>query len=289
MGKKYLFTFNYTSTETEVYFTYSLINTSPYIARFIMDYTGQIKQLTWLDNVQKWFLIWSEPKTQCEVNAYCGAYGVCNAMSFPVCNCLLGFKGRFEKNWTLKDYSGGCERNTRLERGNTNTGNKKADIFGEYPCMKLPDNPQDVSVGNAAGCKSICLSNISCTAYAYYANACSTWSGDLFNMQQLAVDDINGKVIYIRLHSSKFSKNNKGTVYGAVGGSIAVVLVISLLLLAIKRRKLVSATETAKPVEGTVVAFGYKELQIATKNFSERLGRGSFGSINFIVLFCVPV
>ncbi|KAL1823103.1 hypothetical protein ACET3Z_009881 [Daucus carota] len=280
MGKKFLFNFNYTTTETEVYFTYSLINTSPYIARFIMDYTGQIKQLTWLDNVQKWFLIWSEPKTQCEVNAYCGAYGVCNAMVFPVCDCLPGFKGRFEKSWSLRDYSGGCERITKLEHGEANTGNLKADIFGEYRYMKLPDNPQLVSAGNATDCKSICLSRISCTAYAYYADACSTWRGDLFNMQQLAVDDINGKVIYIRLHASKLSKNNKGIIPGAIGGSIAVVIVmVSLILIAIKKRKLGRATEAANPVEGTVVAFGFKDLQTATKNFSEMLGRGSFGSV----------
>lgn len=280
MANRFLFNFNYTCTQTEAYFIYSLINTSPYIARFIMDSTGQIKQLTWLDNVQKWFLIWSEPKTQCEVNAYCGAYGVCNALSFPVCNCLLGFKARFDKSWTLRDYSGGCERTTKLERGNTNTSDIKTDIFGEYRYMKLPDNPQLVSFRNAAGCKSICLSNFSCTAYAYDTKACSTWSGDLFNMQQLAVDDINGKVIYIRLHSSEFSKNNKGILYGAVGGSIVVVLVIaSLILIAIKMKILGRANEIAKPVEGTVVAFGYKDLQTATKNFSEMLGRGSFGSV----------
>lgn len=39
-----------------------------------MDVSGQIKQLTWVSN-KGWSLFWSQPRNQCEVYAFCGAYG----------------------------------------------------------------------------------------------------------------------------------------------------------------------------------------------------------------------
>ncbi|WOG83051.1 hypothetical protein DCAR_0102225 [Daucus carota subsp. sativus] len=280
MAIRFLFNFTYISNATGDYFIYLLVNSSSYITRFVMDYNGQIKQFSWLADEEKWSLIWAEPKTQCKVNAYCGANGVCNDMSSPFCNCLPGFKSRFQKSWTSGDYSGGCKRIMELECDKANTTRRKADIFQKYTCMKWPDNRQAISTENAAGCKSNCLSNISCTAYAYYENSCSTWDGDLFNMQQLSVNDTNCRVIFIRLHSSDSSNNNEGIISGIVGGSIAIVLVFSgLLLIVIRRHKSRKATKIERGAEGTMVAFGYKDLQTATKNFSEMLGKGGFGSV----------
>ncbi|KAK1372644.1 Receptor-like serine/threonine-protein kinase [Heracleum sosnowskyi] len=254
MAIKILFTFTYISNSTGAYFTYLLLNSSSYITRFVMDYNGQIKQHSWLADEHKWSLIWSEPKTQCQVNAYCGAYGVCNDISSPFCNCLSGFRSRFEKSWNSRDYSGGCERDMKLDSGNANTTKRSEDIFHNYPYMKWPDNPQAFSAVNAAGCKFNCLSNISCTAYAYYENACFTWNGNLFNLQQLSEHDNNGRVIYIRLHSSKFTKISKGVLYGVVVGSVAVVLLFSgLLLYAIGGKRLGRATEFVKATEGAAI------------------------------------
>ncbi|WOG83047.1 hypothetical protein DCAR_0102221 [Daucus carota subsp. sativus] len=273
-----IFNFTYISNNHGDYLTYFFANSSAYIiSRSVMDYNGQIKQFGWLPDQQKWSLFWSEPNTQCQVNAYCGAYGVCNDIFSPLCNCLPGFKSRFEKSWTSGDYSGGCQRYMELESGNAYTTGRKADIFQIHSHMKWPDNPQAFSAVNAERCKSNCLSNISCTAYAYYEKACFTWNGDLFNMQQLSVDDSNGRVIYIRIHSSGSSKNNKGIIYGVVGGSIAILSV--LLLIAFRRHKSGIATVIERAAEGTMVAFGYKDLQTATKNFSEMLGKGGFGSV----------
>ncbi|KAK1372647.1 hypothetical protein POM88_028840 [Heracleum sosnowskyi] len=242
--------FTYISNATSAYFTY----TASITTRQIMDYNGQVKHLIWLPNEHKWSVIWSEPKTQCQVNASCGAYGVCNNISSPFCNCLPAFKSRFEKSWTLGDYSGGCERRMELKCSNVNTTSRSADIFQEHSYVKWPDNPQALSAVNSVGCKFNCLSNISCTAYAYYEKACFTWNGDLFNMQQLSVDDNSGRIIYIRVHSSEFPKNKMKNIYTVVGGSIATVLVFScLLLIAIRRYKLGRATEIAKAAEGASI------------------------------------
>ncbi|WOH00248.1 hypothetical protein DCAR_0519606 [Daucus carota subsp. sativus] len=275
-----LFNFTYVSNTDGDYLTYFLENSPSFISRFIMDSSGQIKQLGWLADQHKWFVFWSKPNAQCQVDAYCGAFGVCNDISSPFCDCLPGFKSRFEKSWSLGDYSGGCARYMELEYGNANTTSRKADIFQIYSYMKWPDNPQAFSAANAAGCKSNCLSSISCTAYAYYEKTCFSWNGDLFNMQKLSVNDNTGRVIYIRLHSSDFSKTHKRIIYGVVGGSIAILLIFSgLLLIAIRRYKSGRGTKIPSAAEGTLVAFSYKDLQTATKNFFEMLGKGGFGSV----------
>ncbi|KAK1388951.1 Receptor-like serine/threonine-protein kinase [Heracleum sosnowskyi] len=275
-----LFNFSYTSNKNETSFSYSSIRTLSFISRLVIDNSGQIKLLSWLDKTNKWSFIWSEPKQQCEVSDVCGAYGICNQLALPFCNCLPAYKSRFEKSWILGDYSGGCVRNIELECGKSNPSNGGKDMFGKYSYIKLPNNSQPVSlVRSMTGCKSICLSNCSCSAYAYHDSACFTWRGDLFNMQQLSKENVDGKVIYIRLNSLEFSKESRKVVYAIVGGSslVAVIILVGLILVWKSRR----AGERA--VEGTLMAFGYKDMQSATKNFSDRrnMEQTQDGKVNF--------
>ncbi|KAA8524505.1 hypothetical protein F0562_010928 [Nyssa sinensis] len=248
--------------------------------RFIMDVSGQVKQLTWLNSTKEWNLFWSQPRQQCEVYAFCGAFGTCNQIVQPFCNCLYGFKAKLENNWKLNDYSGGCVRRTNLQCRNTSTANGERDRFWVSPNMELPVSPKPVWVGSAAECESTCLDDCSCTAYAFESNGCSIWLGDLLNLKQLSEEDGRGKTLYVRLAASEFSsaKNKKGIVIRAVVGSVAVVIFFGFALVVIRRWQRTSVG-AAKAVEGSLVAFGYKDLQNATKNFSEKLGGGGFGSV----------
>lgn len=288
MRLNYIYNFSYVDNKNESYFTYNLYDNT-IISRFIMDYSGQVKQLTWLENTKQWNLFWSQPRQQCEVYAFCGAYGACQN-SLPFCNCLPGFQERNESDWSLSDYSGGCGRQLNLNCGNTSTADGKKDKFlmkpnigwtSPTPNLVLPATvkPQTVAAGSAKECESTCLSNCSCTAYTFDSE-CLIWTGDLMNLQQLPADDSNGKVIYIRLSSlsPEFSngKNNKGVVIGAVVGAVMVIILVGLILFVFKRRRRLSGTSKA---EGSLMAFVYRDLQIATKNFSEKLGEGGFGSV----------
>ncbi|XP_058212246.1 G-type lectin S-receptor-like serine/threonine-protein kinase At2g19130 [Rhododendron vialii] len=279
MRSNYIYNFSYVDNENESYFMYWVYNTT-IITRFIMDFSGQIKQLTWLETTGQWNLFWSQPREQCEVYAFCGAFGACNQITQPFCNCLYGFSSQWVGDWNLSDYSGGCVRETGLQCGNTSVANQEStDKFYEYPNMGLPDNSLSVASTSAAGCASSCLNNCSCTAYSYYSNGCSIWIGELVNLQQLSPNDGTGRTLYLRLAASEFSKGkeNKGIIIGAVAGSVAVVLLLGLVFILIwkRQRRFIGKTK----VEGSLVAFGYRDLQIATKNFSEKLGGGGFGSV----------
>ncbi|KAG9150486.1 hypothetical protein Leryth_010855 [Lithospermum erythrorhizon] len=278
MRLNYIYNFSYIDNVNESYFTYSLYNPT-IVSRFIMDVSGQIKQLTWLDASKEWNLFWSQPRQQCEVYAYCGAFGTCNQNSLPFCDCIDGFRRKSERDWNLNDYSGGCERKTDLQCGNVSSTGEQ-DRFKASPNMVLQQHSQLVNVGNVAECESTCLNNCSCTAYAF-DGSCSVWTGELLNLQQLSSGDSNGRTFYIRLSASEFpgAKSNMGIIIGAVVGSIAFVLVIlGIVIIVVWRHRKLSIKRAAAAKE-SLVAFPYRDLQNATKNFSDKLGGGGFGSV----------
>nr|XP_023889530.1 G-type lectin S-receptor-like serine/threonine-protein kinase At2g19130 [Quercus suber]POE64651.1 g-type lectin s-receptor-like serine/threonine-protein kinase [Quercus suber] len=279
MRANYIYNFSYVSNENESYFTYSLYDPT-IISRFVMDISGQIQQLSWLESTKQWNLFWSQPRTQCEVYAFCGPFGICNQQSLPFCSCLKGFQVTSSNSWNLSDFSAGCARKTSLQCGNKSLANGKRDKFWEMPNMKLPDHSQTVAVGSSSECESTCLNNCSCTAYAY-GDHCSIWIGDLLNLQQLTSADTNGGTLYLKLAASELpsSRNNKAIIIGVVLGSVpGIAILVGLIAFVIFRRRR-GAIGTAKAVEGSLVAFGYRDLQNVTKNFSEKLGGGGFGSV----------
>ncbi|KAG5551804.1 hypothetical protein RHGRI_010033 [Rhododendron griersonianum] len=247
MSQNYIYNFTYVDNENESYFTYSLYNKT-IISRFVMDVSGQITQQTWLETTGQWNLFWSKPREQCKVYAFCGHLGLAIRLHCPSC-------------------------------GNTSVANQEStDKFYEYPNMGLPNNSLSVASSSTTGCASSCLNNCNCTAYSYDNNGCSIWIGELVNLQ-LSPNDGTGRTLYLRLAASEFSKGkeNKGIIIGAVAGSVAVVLLLGLVFIIIwkRQRRFVGKTK----MEGSLIAFGYRDLQIATKNFSEKLGGGGFGSV----------
>ncbi|PON66950.1 S-receptor-like serine/threonine-protein kinase [Trema orientale] len=278
MRLNYIYNFSYVNNHNESYFTYSVYNTTNTITRFVMDVSGQVKQLSRLPN-NEWNLFWSQPRQQCQVYAFCGAYGGCNEKSLPFCNCLMGFSPRSPSDWGLKEYSGGCIRRSKLQCGNSSLANGERDRFLEMSSMSLPENKHSLQAGSFAECESRCLGNCSCTAYAFDDDGCSVWMGQLLNLKQLEAGDSSGTTLYIRLAASEFRspKDENGLVIGVLVSSAVGLAVFMgfIVFLVLRRRK----KGTRKIVEGSLMVFDYRDLQNATKNFSEKLGRGGFGSV----------
>ncbi|CAL5393835.1 unnamed protein product [Camellia sinensis] len=274
MKGPYMYNYSYHDNKNESYFIYTPYNSS-FICGFIMDASGQIKVVTWLKGTKERNELWTLPVQQCEVYGFCGAFGTCNENALPFCNCPNGFNPTSSNDWNSMSYSGGCMRRTELVCGN----NKEKDMFSEYPNMRWPKHPRSVAVGSAEECKSTCLSNCSCTAYAYNSDGCSIWIGDLFNMQKLLENDDRGRTLYLRVAVSKYSggKNKKGIIC-VVLGSVSVVLVFLGLIFAVRKRRQADDEQTTT-VYGSVVAFRYKDVQKATKNFKEKMGGGGFGYV----------
>ena len=281
MRNNHLCYFEFISDNNGCYLSHHLLNSST-ISQTILDVSGQIQQRLWLPSTG-WQLVWSFPKEQCQVYAFCGAYGSCNEKFFPFCTCLPGFKPKSPRDWDLKDYSGGCFRKTKLhctKNSSSLASGSERDRFLDMPSMSLPENKQSVIVYSMADCESTCLNDCSCVAFAYRNNDCSIWMGDLLNLQQLEAGDSSGKTLYIRLAASEFrsSRKIKGIIIVVMSSAagLAVLLGLIVFLILRQRRKTVGAR---KVLAGLLVVYKYSDLQIATKKFSEKLGRGGFGSV----------
>nr|GMD08456.1 G-type lectin S-receptor-like serine/threonine-protein kinase At2g19130 [Ipomoea batatas] len=197
------------------------------------------------------------------VYAYCGAFSICQN-SLPFCNCLDGFEHKSDADWNRTDFSGGCVREAALGCGNNSTTNVAKDKFKIYPQMALPKYAISMMAGNAAECESYCLGNCSCSAYAYHdSDGCSIWNGELLNLQQLSEGDGSGRTIYIRLAASEFpsDRSNNGVPVGFVVGPVAGALLVLCVIFFALRKWRGHMFGTAKIMEGSLVVFGYKELQ----------------------------
>ncbi|XP_024993728.1 G-type lectin S-receptor-like serine/threonine-protein kinase At2g19130 [Cynara cardunculus var. scolymus] len=277
MRLNHIYNFSFFSNENESYFTYSVYNPS-IISRFVVDVSGQVQQQTWLDkqwrmfSSQPWYVFWPQPKIQCEVYGFCGAFGTCSLTRLPICSCLSGFKPRSESDWNQSEFSEGCVRKTDLQCGR----NVENPDFLMITVKSLPEN-NFVAVGSAGECRTNCLNNCSCNAYSFVDDKCSVWDGDLFNLSE---DNTNGKEIYVKVASKDLprrKKSNRVTLSTVIGSVAGVFFVLGLILLIIYRKKRRLAVKIS--MEGLLVAFKYKDLQIATKNFSDKLGGGGFGSV----------
>ncbi|XXG70292.1 hypothetical protein AAC387_Pa06g3082 [Persea americana] len=279
MGSKYLLNFSFIETENRSYFTYNPLDGS-IVTSIFLDFSGQIKQGLLLESSRQWTYIWLRPIDQCEVYSICGNFGVCSKNSEPFCSCLNGFQPRSREDWNSSNWSGGCTRKTQFECGGNSFINGQKSGFLMIPNMGLPKSSHSLTVRSHKECESSCLSSCSCTAYAF-DNGCSLWNGDLINLQQLSNGE--GRHLYLRLAATELRDLGRkkggmtGATKGAVVGSASTLTVITILLVwrYIRHQQITSL----KVVPGSLVSFSYRELQIITKNFSEKLGRGSFGSV----------
>ena len=196
---------SFISNQEETYFKYNLYDTSISMM-FVMDVSGQIKQLAWLE---KWNLIWAQPKTKCEVYAFCGAFARCNPSSLPFCSCIQGFKPRSSRNWELGNYSAGCARKSPLQCENHNQTTGGPDEFVMLSNVQLPVDPVSFASGSVEECKSACLNNCSCTGYALNDYNCSIWNGDLISLRQVSVDDPNARAFYVKVAAPVSSPKSK--------------------------------------------------------------------------------
>ncbi|RWW03931.1 hypothetical protein GW17_00032877 [Ensete ventricosum] len=280
MTSNYIYDFQYVSDEKENYFTYT-VNDDAIITRFVMDVSGQIEQSTWVPSTQSWLQFWFQPRQQCQVYALCGAFGRCNEIIKPFCNCVKGFSPMSQSDWNLGDQSGGCVRDTPLPCQSRSPDSEK-DKFLKMTNMRLPVNSQNLSgVGSEEACEVGCLSNCSCTAYSYNSSGCSVWYGDLVHLQEQYTESDAG-ILYLRLAASELpsSSSSKGPItWIAVGVTVAVLACVAIVWFITWRRRSRRMTRVSKAVGGALVPFRYAELQHATKNFSHKLGEGGFGSV----------
>ncbi|PUZ55626.1 hypothetical protein GQ55_5G227600 [Panicum hallii var. hallii] len=271
-------TYEFVVNDQESYFIYHT-NETIATTMFVMEVSGQLKCVVWLESVQDWVPFLATPKAQCSVYFVCGSFAICTENAFTFCSCIRGFNKQYEGNWLYGNPRGGCRRNARLQCVANSSRNAEVDDFYALAVAKLPDKAWSAVAATADGCKQACLSNCSCAAY-FYGGSCSLWYGDLINLVA-PTDGSMGHIIYIRVAASEFfsvsTKTGKALpIWALTSGTILVAVLVILGVLLILTKWFYSKTNK---IEGSLVVFRLRYLRSVTKNFSERLGKGSFGSV----------
>ncbi|XP_010644307.1 G-type lectin S-receptor-like serine/threonine-protein kinase At4g27290 isoform X2 [Vitis vinifera] len=292
-----LFTSDYVSNEKEIYSIYYLVNSSVFVRR-VLTPDGYSRRFTWTDKKNEWTLYATAQSDDCDNYAICGVYGICKIDESPKCECMKGFRPKFQSNWDMADWSNGCIRSTPLDC-------QKGDGFVKYSGVKLPDtrNSWFNESMNLKECASLCLRNCSCTAYANSdirggGSGCLLWFGDLIDIRDFTH---NGQEFYVRMAASELAsssikssskKKKKHVIIISISTTGIVLLSLVLTLYVLKKRKkqlkrkgYMDHNSRDENNEGQahleLPLFDLDTLLNATNNFSSynKLGEGGFGPV----------
>nr|XP_043620444.1 G-type lectin S-receptor-like serine/threonine-protein kinase At4g27290 [Erigeron canadensis] len=298
LSKNLIFTYDMVINETEIAFSYDLLNSSV-VSRFTLNSTGQVERTVWVEESKTWQLIVTLPRDICDRYNICGAYGSCTVLSAQTCSCLneTKFVPRNQKAWETANWSGGCVRRTPL--------GCESDGFIRYSNMKSPNTHTswfDKSM-TLKECEAMCHKNCSCMAYANTdirngGSGCLLWFGDLIDTRIYSYGK-GGQDIYVRMASSELdvqpiSHNRRTNITLIILpvvflGVLLIVLSSVLVWYTWRKRYRAQPKGEGKGLhdhEGQNDAmelplFGFSAIAKATNNFSpeNKLGEGGFGSV----------
>ncbi|XP_031106446.1 G-type lectin S-receptor-like serine/threonine-protein kinase At4g27290 isoform X2 [Ipomoea triloba] len=284
--------------QTGAYFTNQLLQ--PVLTRATLRGNGFLERTTWIDRTQSWGIYLSIPTDSCDTYKLCGAYGICNIQSSPMCGCLDKFVPKNQEDWLQADWSSGCVRRTPLS---CNEG----EGFLKYSAIKLPDtqNAWFNQTMTLEECKALCAKNCSCMAYSNIeirngGTGCFMWFDDLLDIRLVPKE---GQDIYIRVAASEIASQAGSSDSSGKKRKIIIITVLpsagafmlTLILVACYRRKKCSEgkhkvrrghnmrdyNEEDNSDEFELPVFDLTTLNKATNNFlmEYKLGEGGFGPV----------
>ncbi|KAJ1261303.1 hypothetical protein BS78_09G018500 [Paspalum vaginatum] len=273
----------YVDNSEEQYYTYNVSDNSSLLIA-VLDISGQLKMNVWSPAARSWKTLYAQPAAPCTAFATCGPFTVCDGNSDPFCGCMQNFSQKSPQDWELGDRTGGCIRDTPLDC--SNSSKSSTDMFLPITRVTLPydlDSVEDAAT--ASKCAEACLHDCTCTAYSYNSS-CFIWHGELLNVKKNDdIDNNSEDVLYLRLAAEDLQSVREGkrrSVAGVVSAATVIgvgLLVLVLLSVIIWRKQLKCFGLSQGGGGGGIVAFRYTDLGHATKNFSEMLGGGGFGSV----------
>ncbi|PUZ41797.1 LOW QUALITY PROTEIN: hypothetical protein GQ55_9G533500 [Panicum hallii var. hallii] len=269
MGMSAKYTFAFVNRSEEVSYSFR-VNDPSTVSRLVMSPHGQLTMFDWSDESGQWLLHWATPTSLYDVYSACGPFGLCDVASSQYCRCLPGFEPASPGDWAAQLWSAGCARRTTLQcSGNASS----TDGFIPVQNVQLPSGYSPVA--DAAGRRQLRRLRI---AYAY-RDGCLVWDGDLRNAQQLADGDAGASTLFLRVAAADLATASHGVATNGrvgvaiLGASCVIALAILCLLFVLAW---VGRREETVHRDGSLLP---RYLARCTKNYSHKLGSGSFGSV----------
>ncbi|CAN4087569.1 unnamed protein product [Withania somnifera] len=266
--------------------------------RFVLDPSGNLVQSYWDEIGRTWKSPWSAIENDCDVYGTCGPFGRCNSFESPVCSCLRGFEPKNTDEWEKRNWTSGCVRRKSLQCDQEKNMTTKRDGFLKMGFMKVPDFAEWLPPKLEDECRSQCLSNCSCLAYAFDTGiGCMSWGRFLIDIQQFQG---SGTALYIRVaHSELDHRGDVSLILILVILSFSIVCVVVFLswfMMSRRRGKIWFRSKRNHKLDGKKICldeniingdleelpiFKFEELAISTNQFHEnnKLGQGGFGPV----------
>ncbi|XP_052194544.1 G-type lectin S-receptor-like serine/threonine-protein kinase SD2-2 [Diospyros lotus] len=251
----------------------------PPLTRFQLDFSGQLQQYSWSQQIENWNIFWSQPENLCRVYGLCGNLGFCNTGMSSPCKCLPNFHPVDHIGWNDGDFSGGCHHDSHAVC-------ESSDGFEEVGAVSFDGGVMESFSGRSRGfCEKTCLSNCSCVGIYHNVktNTCKNLYGSLLNLQNSTPGSTIDDILYVRVpREGTTPKTRKKTLIfiGICCSFLAIItfMLIALLLLRSKIKRKKQEEDEVFSVTNLRV-FSYKELNAATRGFSEKIGHGGFGAV----------
>ncbi|XP_047953903.1 G-type lectin S-receptor-like serine/threonine-protein kinase SD1-29 [Salvia hispanica] len=165
--------------------------------------SGTVTRKVWYGVAKRWNVIVSYPENECDL-------------------CLRGFEPVNEDEWGRGNWTNGCRRRNQLRCGD--------DEFERVQYMKVPDFAQPFPSRVLDECRTRCVGNCSCIAYAYDGNiGCMFWSDTLIDTQDFI--DV-GVDLYLRLYASELDSQKERKLYIIIGVAVGFVCISILMFIA---------------------------------------------------------
>ncbi|KAL3834173.1 hypothetical protein ACJIZ3_008909 [Penstemon smallii] len=273
------------------------------LTKLTLNSTGNFVQTMWNDQQRNWDITWSAIGNECDIYGTCGPFGSCNVRDSPICSCIRGFEPVNREEWESGNWTSGCTRRRQLQCSISNNTSGNRDGFLRVPFTKVPDFAEQFPSRQPDVCRTRCLSNCSCLAYAHDSDiGCMSWSGPLIDFQRF---DGVGIDLFIRLESSELDNHSDRPVViiiPVVVGFAAISFVMFIAWCWNKRKgnrfgdikvfeaehvisldssAIVLKDEIEKINVGELPLFTFETVSNATDKFHKNnlLGRGGFGLV----------
>ncbi|MCO5551872.1 hypothetical protein L7F22_005378 [Adiantum nelumboides] len=228
----------------------------------------------------------------CDFPLVCGEYGLCNQATRE-CSCPPGFQITSSKPaCTAQDEpTRKCSCPEEYQMPNFNSTCIPFDpAYSLRPIdVSFHAQPSAVVVVSQDECRNFCDQNASCNAALFDSNSssCALFSM-LYTLALPSQGVATGQVMFLKITSASSKRSSTGSstaiIVSATVLGAAVIMVIAFLVVWRRwwrpRHISMKAQERfLQELSKLPPRYSYKELQVATNDFSKRLGLGGFGSV----------
>ncbi|XVF11707.1 hypothetical protein REPUB_Repub08aG0050900 [Reevesia pubescens] len=286
---------SYAEFQTGMFGSFYLVAAS---ARFIqLGSDGHLRAYEWIDGELTWKGIDLLHIDRCEYPLACGKYGVCFEAGCSCPEVIAQNETAYFRPINYTTWDLGCSAISPIS----------CDLSPYQSFLELhgvdyvPYNNDDTFSSNSNNhkrieeedCKEACLKNCSCKAAIYKSGYCYflsevlsikgyasdyVYASAFIKVQNIPIAQSSNKNLS-SLNPPERKKQDIAVILGSTLGAIVGVLLICTFFIVVKKRFKEVEENYLDNISGMPTRFSYEELKNMTKNFSNKLGEGGFGSV----------